>query len=35
MVLADVAYMKEAETGVKDTKRVKKFDFNLPSNSRL
>jgi hypothetical protein len=30
-----VAYMEEARTGEKDTKRVKKFDFTLPSVSRL
>ena len=29
------AYMNEARTGKKDTSRVKKFDFNLPSASRL
>jgi salicylate hydroxylase len=30
-----VAYMEEARTGKKDTARVKKFDFDLPSLSRL
>ena len=30
-----LAYMEEARTGNKDPNRVKEFEFNLPSSSRL
>jgi len=30
-----LAYMEEARTGKKDPNRVKEFEFNLPSSSRL